>query len=184
MRSKRTDFTFVFDLDDTLIGTNVVNNNSYRDAIRKVADIDVVISSEQRFTRENLSSILKGLPEDQISAIISEKEKIFFQNIDASILNKDLCAILRILYLCGNETILLTNSRKTRAMQLCSYYSLSKYFHKQYYFEDCHQNKYQLLSDKGYDLNNIILFENDPAATQLAIKNGISKENVVKILFN
>ena len=55
MRSKRTDFTFVFDLDDTLIGTNVVNNNSYRDAIRKVADIDVVISSEQRFTRENLS---------------------------------------------------------------------------------------------------------------------------------
>ena len=69
-------------------------------------------------------------------------------------------------------------------MQLCSYYSLSKYFHKQYYFEDCHQNKYQLLSDKGYDLNNIILFENDPVATQLAIKNGISKENVVKILFN
>lgn len=179
MRNEKTHFTFVFDLDNTLIETNLANNKSYKEAIRQVADTDIEINPEQRFTREKLSSSLKDLSKEKISEIINLKEKLYTRYMNVSVLNKDLYTLLRILYTVGNETILLTNSREKRAR-----YSLSNYFSSQYFFEDCPQNKYQILSQKGYDLKHIVLFENDPIAIQSAVENGINQENVIKVQFN
>lgn len=184
MKEDKTHFTFVFDLDNTLIETNLANNKSYKEAIRQVADTDIEINPKHRFTREELSSSLKDLSKEKLSEIINLKEKLYTRYMNVSVLNKDLYTLLRILYTGGNETILLTNSRKKRANELCSYYSLSNYFSSQYFFEDSPQNKYQILSQKGYDLKHIVLFENDPIAIQAAVENGIKQENVIKVQFN
>lgn len=184
MKEDKTHFTFVFDLDNTLIETNLANNKSYKEAIRQVADVNIEISPTQRFTREKLSSSLKDLSKEKLSEIINLKEKLYTRYMNVSVLNKDLYTLLRILYTGDNETILLTNSREKRAKELCSYYNLSNYFSSQYFFEDSPQNKYQILSQKGYDLKHIVLFENDPIAIRAAIENGIKQENVIKVQFN
>ena len=83
----------------------------------------------------------------------------------------------------GSQTILLTNCHSKRAIQLLDYYNLSQYFVQHFFYEDCLENKYSILSSLGCDLQSVILYENDEYSVSKAVNNGIKFENIIKINF-
>lgn len=174
---------FIFDLDNTLVKTNRANNLSYQEAIRLVLGEDVQMGCH-RFTRKDLSTSFSNILPLQISQITTLKESLFVEYLKETELNVQLAKCLRILKENGNETILLTESRKKRAQQVCDYYALTKYFHKKYYSEDCCDgNKFQFLKTRGIPLCSVVLFENERHEIQRAIQNGIPENQIIKIKF-
>ena len=174
---------FIFDLDNTLVKTNLANNNSYRDAIYAVTGIDIQIK-QMRFTRTDLSYAIPNLSSNKISEIIKLKEDFYSKHIQETILNEQLVKILSFLKELGNETILLTESHKLRAKQVCEHYSLSQFFNKQYYKENIGTSgKYQYLKTQNIPFSSIILFENEENEIQKAIQNGIYENQIIKVKF-
>ena len=152
-------FTFVFDLDNTLVETDFANSISYLEAIKKVLNIDLCFDFQQRFTREDIMSSFPNLAKNKYDEVVSAKKDIFASHIVDTKLNENLVNILRTLHHNNCETILLTNSHRERAVHICEYYDLAKYFTCSYYSEDKIRSKYDVLKRKGYDMNSIILFE-------------------------
>lgn len=91
--------------------------------------------------------------------------------------------LLKSLHHEGCHTILLTNSRSERAINLCNYYDLTKYFVRRFFYEDCIDNKYTLLKSMGYDLQNVVLYENEEDSSLEANANGINIEKIIKVEF-
>ncbi|MBR5984180.1 MAG: HAD hydrolase-like protein [Bacteroidales bacterium] len=174
---------FIFDLDNTLVKTDLANNNSYRDAIHAVTGIDIQIK-QVRFTRADLSYAIPNLSSDKISEIIKLKEDFYSKHIQETILNEQLVKILSFLKELGNETILLTESHKLRAKQVCEHYSLAQFFNKQYYKENFGtSDKYQYLKTQNIPFSSIVLFENEENEIQKAIQNGICEYQIIKVKF-
>lgn len=173
---------FAFDLDNTLVKTDVANNNSYKEAIRIVTGSELQINQDRRFTKEDLCSSLPYLSKEDYAKIVNLKNQLFSKYLKYSVLNNELFSMLRVLYLNGNRTILLTNSCRNRAKMVCSYYNLNQYFHNQYFSEDYDINKYQFLCE-NFDLETVVLFENETESINEAIQNGLIKDNIISIKF-
>lgn len=185
MRNGMNDI-YVFDLDNTLVKTDRANNLAYQEAIKSVAGVDLTLDMDKRFTRSDLMKMF-SLSEMQKGVIISEKERLFERYIGETALNENLVYELDRLHREGCRTILLTHSRKSRALQLCYYYNLSGFFDCQYFNEDYlrygFENKYSFLQSRGYDLRSIILFENEDSPKREAVGNGVKEGNIIKINF-
>ena len=74
----RKDYVLLFDLDGTLLDTNLANNEAYRNAVWKVTGTSdyAVFSLLRRVTRENIASI-KSITPDQLEEIVRQKKKYF-----------------------------------------------------------------------------------------------------------
>ena len=180
----KSNLVFAFDLDYTLVQTNEANNNSYRDALCAVAGIKLIINNGERFTRDNLyESQYINLTPSQRAEVSDCKDRIFTRYLHTTVLNENLVHLLKALHDNGNETLLLTDSRKSRANQICKFYGLEKCFSKRYYREDYSQNKYQHLLQQGIDMNHVVLFENEVESQNKAIQNGICRNNIIKVDF-
>lgn len=175
--------TFVFDLDNTLVETNIANNLSYMDAIKEVLNADFCFNPKQRFTRDKLLAFFPGVSQTEYNNIISIKKEKFNSHIAETTLNTNLVRILKILSRHNCETILLTNCRRERAMSICLYYDIAKYFTKLYFFEDRIRTKYDVLLRNGYNMESIVLFENESDGKEEAIRNGIISENIISVNF-
>ena len=180
IRNKRT---YVFDLDNTLVKTDMANNLSYKEAIWNITGVDIKIKPNQRFTRNLLYDNFECLPKNTLNKIIDTKNSLFFNYIEKTILNNNLTQLLRILSENDNETILLTNSHKNRALRLCSYYNINNYFTQMFFLEDYTTNKYDHLETVGYDKTSVILFENEDSSKNEAISKGLHYNNIIKINF-
>ncbi len=183
MHKKNTSIIFVFDLDNTLIMTDEANNMAYADAIQIVTGMRPQIAVSTRYTRNDLITSFPQLTNDQFDRIIEAKQDLFGSYIDKTILNLNLTKILRMLSQSENETILLTNCHRKRAIQMCMHYNIHQFFSRHYYFEDCHDDKYTFLKGEGFDLQSVVLFENDQISTNSAIEKGINKENIITVRF-
>lgn len=174
---------FIFDLDNTLVRTNLANNNSYRDAIYAVTSVNVQIR-RARFTRADLPVLLPYLSDIQIDEIIKLKESFYYNHIQETELNGQLVKCLRLLKEAGNETLLLTESHKLRAQQICDYYALTQFFNNQYYREDFGtSSKYRYLETLDIPFESIVLFENEHSEIRKAIHCGISENQIIKVKF-
>lgn len=174
---------FVFDMDNTLIKTNKANNLAYSEAIKLVLGVKYDVDHDERFTRGKLKTIFPNLTETQFSEIVARKEQCFESYIKETELNHNLFMLLKRLHHEGCHTILLTNSRSRRAICLCNYYNLTKFFVRRFFYEDCADNKYSLLKSLGYDLQNVVLYENEDDSSFEANANGIKLENIIKVEF-
>lgn len=174
---------FVFDMDNTLIKTNKANNLAYSEAISLVLGVKSGIDLGGRFTRNKLKATFPDLTETQFSEIVACKEKCFKSYIKETELNQNLFRLLKLLHQERHHTILLTNSHSGRAISLCNYYNLTKYFVQRFFHEDCIDNKYTLLKSLGYDLQNVVLYENEEDSASEAIANGINLEKIIKVEF-
>ena len=174
---------FIFDLDNTLVKTNRANNESYRDAILAIIGKSVEIS-KKRFTRNDLAEILPNLTEHQVAEIVKEKENCYNKHLSENILNTTLCQILVLLREEGCETILLTESNKTRALSVCEYFSLTQYFKKQYFKNDYPKgDKYLFLKQINIPMCRVVLFENEKKEIRRAIQNGIPEKQIIQVKF-
>ena len=174
---------FIFDLDNTLVKTNRANNKSYEEAIKVVTGIDYR-HKKPRFTRGDLALAISDLTPIQISEIIKLKEYFYTKYIQETALNVQLVKCLKLLKNNGEETILLTDSHKIRAQQVCNYYNLDEFFCQQYYLEDYNgTSKYHYLITKNFSLNSVILFENERNEIWKAKRFGIPKNQIITIRF-
>lgn len=183
MNTQNPNNIFVFDMDNTLIKTDKANNLAYSEAISSVLGVNCNIENGKRFTRNELKELFPQLSQSQINEIIDRKEKCFESYLNETELNTNLFNLLKRLRQKGFHTILLTNSHYSRAISLCNFYNLTKYFVQCFFNEDCIDNKYTLLKSLGYDLQNVILYENEEASSLEAVTNGINLDNIVKVEF-
>ena len=137
----------------------------------------------KRFTRNELKDLFPQLTQTQIDEIIDRKEKSFESYLNETELNNNLFSILKCLHQEGHHTILLTNCHSGRAISLCNFYDLTKYFVRRFFYEDCLGNKYTLLKSLGYDLQNVVLYENEEVSSSEAVTNGINLDKIVKVKF-
>ena len=132
---------FVFDLDGTLVETDVANFYAYQDAVKEVLDVDIPLQNE-RFTRADIYKIFPDIPRRQYLDIVELKEQKFSQHLKDTVPNQKYIDLLKFEYNKGSKTILLTNSHKCRAMEVLQYYNLTGYFHEMYFKENYKEDKY------------------------------------------
>ena len=184
MRGKTNKYSFVFDLDNTLVETDRANNLSYMAAIKDVLKYDVTMSDKNRFTRNNLYGVYPDLSKEQFNEIVTAKNAFFSTYMSETNLNINLVKVLRALHNSGCETILSTYCHRERALSICSYYGITSLFTEMLFREDSNGGtKYDALKRRGYDLGSLILFENEADSAAEAETQGVNRKNIICVKF-
>lgn len=176
-------YLFVFDLDGTLIDTDLANNLSYQFAIQKITGKTVDTSPINRITRTEIIQILPNVLPQDVRKIVAMKEKIYHNFLSRTKLNENLVLLLKLFHSLNYNTILLTNSCRHRARQLCKFYKITDLFTHQYYSEDYNTDKYHFLKDNIKIKQSIVLFENDAISILKAQQAGLPVKYSISIKF-
>ena len=173
------DIVLFFDMDGTLIDTNLANFLSYKKAIHVVTKIthDLKYNSDKRLTRNSLRNVVSNLKDAEYEKIIQEKEKYYQDFLHEIKLNKSIANIL-FKYSKTNKTVLVTNCRRDRALTTLNHFGLADKFTEIFCREIADSgktiNKYQnAISKLGISPNLVIAFENEEAEITDAKHAGI-----------
>lgn len=167
-----------FDMDGTLIDTNLTNFLSYKKAIKSVMklDLNLIYDSDKRFTRTDLNHSIPNLSKTEYEKIIQEKEKYYIDFITETKLITEITAIL-FKYSKTNTTILVTNCREERAIATLNHHDLMDKFDDFFYREFTENekiNKFQnAILKLGITPSSVIIFENEEVEISDAKKVGI-----------
>lgn len=177
------DAVFFFDMDGTLVDTNLANFLSYRKAIQFVTNSDhnLTHNPEKRFNRSTLKNAIPNLSEPEYESIIQKKEECYVDFLHEMKLNTKIADILSK-YSKTNKTFLVTNCRKERALATLNYFGLadkfSQIFYRQFTNNDEKINKFRnAISELGVPPNLVIAFENEEIEIADAIQAGITVIN-------
>lgn len=174
----------VFDLDGTLVNTDIVNNFAYKEAIQQIIGLDLPIahSKNERFTREKLFSVIDSLTDLQYEKIVEMKNSVYQKYLAMSEVNACVAGVIAR-YINTNKIILATNGRKSRAEIVLHHHGLKNIFDYIFFKEDCkHESKFlHVVNYFDVSANLIFVFENDDDEIKKAIAAGIPDGNVVKV---
>ncbi|MBR8709737.1 NIF family HAD-type phosphatase [Bacteroides pyogenes] len=171
---------FFFDMDGTLINTNVANFLSYKAALSIVTGKDISFMSYnpmERFNRSRLKSLFPSLTESDYERIIREKEMCYKNYLSETTIVKENVEVL-LKYSATHKMVLVTNCRKERALETLSYHGLTDKFTNLFYryttLVTQKINKYQkAINLLGISPKNIIVFENEESEIADAMEAGI-----------
>lgn len=179
------DTVLFFDMDETLVDTNLANFLAYKKAILSVTESnqDLTYNSEKRFNRSILKNVVPNLTEKEYDRIIQEKETYYNDFLHETKLNAEIADILSK-YSAKNKTVLVTNCRKDRAMTTLKHFGLDDKFSYIFCreFDDNGKkiNKFQnAILKLGVPPNLVIAFENEEIEIEDAKNAGIQK--IIKI---
>ena len=168
-----------FDMDETLIKTDFANFLAYQEAIYSIVKLDLKIKFDpsNRFNRNELKKVIPHLTKEQYLNIILAKEKNFIKYLKETELRNDIVNIL-LRYSITNKTILVTKSRKSRAIALLNYFELLNKFDEIFCLDSLQENskanKFQnAITKLGVTADKIVVFENEESEILLASKIGI-----------
>lgn len=122
---------YVFDLDNTLVYTDKLNNDSYNHALNLFGLSP--ISYYKRITRNVIFEQYPSLNEVQRSEIIAIKQMHFINNLENTHPNAELIKYLKSLPV--DLCVLWTSGEETRVMAVLEYYQL-KYSFRRVVFSD------------------------------------------------
>ena len=113
----KSDTILFFDLDGTLVDTDLANFLSYQKALQAESrsSNNLVFKPGERLNRTSLKVSIPDLEGFEYDRIVQAKEECYKDFLDEMILNTRVVEILFKYYL-SNMTVLVTNSRKDRAM--------------------------------------------------------------------
>ena len=180
----RKDLILLFDLDGTLLDTNLANNEAYRNAIWKVTGTSdyAIFSLLRRVTRENIASI-KSITPDQLEEIVRQKKKYFPYRVQEG--NTSAFVTLDILrrYSVSNSCYVITSADPDRARFLIQGYGINQWVKGVIYAD--RTDKYKDIASKlNVDASKIILFEDEKEAISNAISNGVQKSFIIPVSLN
>lgn len=174
----------VFDLDGTVVDTDIVNYFSYKKAIQRIIGLDLQIanSKNERFTREHLFSVIENLTDLQYENIVKMKNGLYQEYVPMSKLNTNIVSVIQK-YINTNKIVLATNSHKCRAEMVLHHHRLENFFDYVFFKENYSQeNKYlHVLNFLGASANSMLVFENDDNEIRKAVESGIPSENIMKV---
>lgn len=176
----------IFDLDGTLIDTDEANFLAYKEAIQQVKNLNLtsLYQSTERFTREQLESIIPNLKIQEYEEIIDIKNNVYNKYLQKT---KIITSTIEILnkYSKTHQIILATNSHKQKANLLLKYHNLSAIFKHEFYKEDYNNqeiSKYKYAIDYlKINPNLVIIFENDQSEIKQALLAGIPAKNIINL---
>lgn len=175
-----------FDMDGTIVDTNLANFLSYKKAIQYVTDSDYELTYNpgKRFNRSSLKNAISNLSEAEYERIIQKKEEFYIDFLHETKLNTKISKILSK-YSKTNKTVLVSNCRKDRALKTLNHFGLTDIFDYIFFreFEDNKKiNKYKNAIIKlGVPPNKVIVFENEISEINDAITAGINKNNILSL---
>lgn len=115
---------YVFDLDNTLVYTNSLNNDSYNYALSMLG-LPKIYNIE-RITRETIFTRYPNISVDLRNEILETKQEYFKKNLDRTVLNS---ILLKLLLAQKKEDCLLwTSATEDRAMEILRFYGIEKEF--------------------------------------------------------
>ena len=117
-------YKYIFDLDDTLMGTSKLNNISYNYALRKKGLLPITM--DNRITREIIYQYYPMLHNDAVGELIELKQGFFIENLHHTIENKLLFRILKEQK--SEDCILWTSAEEIRIKEILEYYSIYNNF--------------------------------------------------------
>ncbi|HNG46518.1 MAG TPA: HAD hydrolase-like protein [Agitococcus sp.] len=174
-----------FDMDGTLVNTNLANFLSYKKAILSVTKSEYYLTynPDIRFNRNILKNAVPNLTETEYERIIQQKEEYYNEFLHETKLIKDMADIL-FKYSKTNKTVLVTNCRQDRAIATLKHFGLqdtfSNIFYKEFGENDKEINKFQhALLKLGISPNLVIAFENEETEIANAKEAGIKIINPV-----
>lgn len=179
------DVILFFDMDGTLIDTNLANFLSYKKAIHSVTktDNDLMYNPDRRFNRSSLKNAVPNLTDSEHERIIQEKEKYYDDFLHETTLITENADLL-FKYSKSNKTVLVTNSRKDRAFKTLNHFGLTDKFSNIFCRELDDNGKkinkfHNAILKLGVPPNLVIVFENEETEIADAIEAGIKVINPV-----
>lgn len=179
-----TDKILFFDMDGTLIDTNLANFLAYKKAVDSVlqSDTNLIYNPEIRFNRSVLKASFPHLTDKELEKVIQLKECLYDEFLNVTTLIDENVEVL-LKYSKSNQTYLVTNCRKDRALKTLNHFGLIDKFTNVFYrmFDDNKKvNKYEnALSILGVPPNIVIAFENEEIEIADAKSAGITIINPV-----
>jgi beta-phosphoglucomutase len=179
------DSLLFFDMDGTLVDTNLANFLSYEKAISSVtkSDRNLIYNPDQRFNRSNLKNAVPNLSEHEYDKIIKEKESYYDEFLPETKLNEMVAKIL-FKYSKSHKTVLVTNCRQERARKTLNHFGLADKFSNVFYRQVADNeekiNKFKnAISQLGVLPNLVIVFENENSEINDAKIAGIPSNNII-----
>ena len=180
----QTDVIF-FDMDNTLVNTDNVNNLSYKSAIHQVLGqtYDNLFDEFARINRIDVKDKLYWISDEQFNEIISIKSTLYRKHIAQTLLIPKVVNFLKSVS-SSNKCILVSNACSDRVNQTLDFYNLKEYFYAIITKDDCIDwcNKFKTAIDLfSLDPTNIWVIEDEwtniNEALKLNIKHLILKDN-------
>lgn len=129
---------YIFDLDNTLIYTNQLNNDSYNYALSQL-NLQPILNCE-RITRDVVYEHFPVLDSTNKEKIIQLKQQYFINHIHYTVANNTLMNLLKSYD--PQNCVLWTSGEKNRVLALMNYYKIQNNFNQILY-----SNKKNLLMD-------------------------------------
>ncbi|SHN21489.1 Beta-phosphoglucomutase, HAD superfamily [Cyclobacterium lianum] len=186
-RIKNEEVVLLFDMDGTLIDTDLANFSSYKNAIESVIKLDqkLEFNPNERFNRTTLKTVVSNLTENQYQKIIELKEENYKDFLPKTKLNNKVANILTK-FQNTNRTVLVTNCRKDRAITTLNYHNLFDKFNDLLFRKssdsESRTNKYKnAISSLSLSAQTVIAFENEKQEIDDAIDAGIPFKNIISL---
>lgn len=177
----------LFDMDGTLVDTDLANFLSYKKAIQSFiqTENEIEFNPNERFNRALLKIAVPNLSETEYEKIIQKKEENYKDHLSETKLNKSVVEIL-LKYSKTNRTVLVTNCREDRALMTLNYHRLTDKFSSILFrnlsYNGHRINKYKnAISSLSLSAQTVIVFENERPEIEDAILAGISINKILSL---